>query len=107
MPKPQKHVFVCAQSRPPGHPRGSCGAKGGGDILQTFWKEAESRNLWDKFAVTSSGCIGPCDIGANVLVYPEGVLYTGVAKEDVAAIIDDHLLGDNVVERLVAPKEVW
>ncbi|MGV3582984.1 MAG: (2Fe-2S) ferredoxin domain-containing protein [Methylophilus sp.] len=107
MPKPLKHVFICAQSRPPGHPRGSCAAKGGGDVLQAFWKEAQDRNLWDKFAVTSTGCLGPCDTGANVLVYPESVLYVGVTKEDVTAIIEEHLLGDKVVERLKAPQAVW
>ena len=24
MPKPEKHVFICSQARPAGHPRGSC-----------------------------------------------------------------------------------
>ncbi len=107
MPKPQKHVFVCNQSRPQGHPRGSCQSKGSNDIVQAFWQQAQSRNLWDKFAVTYSGCLGPCDSGPNVLVYPEGVLYSGVTKEDVTAIIDEHLVGGNVVERLKAPAGVW
>jgi (2Fe-2S) ferredoxin len=40
-------------------------------------------------------------------VYPEGILYTQVTKADVAAIIDDHLLGDKPVERLIAPADVW
>jgi (2Fe-2S) ferredoxin len=107
MPKPLKHVFVCTQARPPGHPRGSCQAKGGNDILQTFWQQVQSRNLWDKFSVTYSGCLGPCDTGPNVLVYPEGVLYGGVTKDDVAEIIDKHLLGGEVVERLKVPESVW
>lgn len=107
MPKPAKHVFVCTQARPPGHPRGSCQAKGGNEILQTFWQQVQMRNLWDKFSVTYSGCLGPCDTGPNVLVYPEGVLYGGVSKEDVAEIIDKHLLGGEVVERLKVPGAVW
>jgi (2Fe-2S) ferredoxin len=107
MSKPQKHVFICGQSRPPGHPRGSCAAKGGGDVLQAFWKQAQDRNLFDQFAVTSTGCLGPCDNGANVLVYPESVLYVGITKEDVATIIDEHLLGNQIVERLKAPETVW
>ncbi|HIE80041.1 MAG TPA: (2Fe-2S) ferredoxin domain-containing protein, partial [Nitrospinaceae bacterium] len=24
MPKPSYHILVCTNSRPPGHPRGSC-----------------------------------------------------------------------------------
>lgn len=107
MPKPVKHVFVCSQSRPPNHPHGSCQSKGANDVLQTFWQQAQARNLFDKFAVTYSGCLGPCDSGANVLVYPEGVLYGSVTKEDVTAIIDEHLLGGTVVERLKVSEGIW
>ena len=107
MPRPQKHVFVCAQNRPPGHPRGSCGAKGCQEVLDEFMFEFQQRQCFDTVAVTPSGCIGPCSMGPNVLVYPEGVFYTNVKKEDVKAIFDEHLLGGAPVERLRAPAEIW
>ena len=107
MPKPLKHVFVCSQQRPPNHPRGSCAHKGGAEVLQTFWAELQQRNAYDKIAITYSGCLGPCDGGTNVLVYPEGVLYNNVTKADVGEIFEQHLLGDAPVERLVAPGAVW
>jgi len=107
MSKPEKHVFVCSQTRPAGHPRGCCAQNGGNDLIQAFWKELQQRNLFDKIAVTYSGCLGPCDRGPNVVVYPEGVLYRGVTKGDVAAIFDEHLIGGTPVERLRAPAEVW
>ena len=107
MPKPQKHVFVCSQSRPQGHPRGSCADKGCNEVLQTFWQELQSRNAFDEVAVTYSGCLGPCDQGPNVLVYPEGVLYGKVSKEDVKEIFDSHLLADEPVERLRVAGNIW
>lgn len=107
MPKPLRHVFVCSQSRPAGHPRGSCQQKGCGDVLQSFWAELQKRNCWDKVAVTYSGCLGPCDNGTNVLVYPEGVMYGGVTTADVTEIFDKHLLGGEVVTRLQAPESMW
>lgn len=107
MPKPQKHVFVCAQQRPPGHPRGSCAAKGCNEVLQTFWSELQKRNAYDRIGVTYSGCLGPCESGPNVLVYPEGVMYSGVGKDDVVEIFDTHLEGDGIVTRLQAPAAVW
>ena len=58
-------------------------------------------------AVTNSGCIGPCGSGPNVLVYPEGVFYGGVTKEDVSEIYDSHLLGDAPVTRLQVDEEIW
>jgi (2Fe-2S) ferredoxin len=107
MAKPIKHVFVCTQMRPPGHPRGSCGGNGSAAVFQEFMQQFEKRGMWGKYAVTGSGCIGPCGNGANVLVYPEGVMYSAKVREDVAAIIDEHLLGDQPVERLKVPAEVW
>lgn len=107
MPRPQKHVFVCSQARPPNHPRGSCASKGCNDVLQAFWAELQKRNAYDRVAVTYSGCLGPCDQGPNVLVYPEGVLYGKVTKEDVLEIFDQHLLGDAPVARLQVAPEVW
>ncbi len=107
MPKPLKHVFVCTMDRGPGHPRGSCQQNGCGEMLQEFQQQFQNRNLWGQFALTASGCLGPCSFGPNVLVYPEGVMYGKVTKADVAAIIDEHLLGGQPVERLKVPGDVW
>ena len=107
MSRPVRHVFVCSQQRPPGHPRGSCAANGAAPLLQAFWAELQRRQAYDQVAVTYSGCLGPCDGGPNVLVYPEGVLYQGVKVEDVGELFDAHLIGGQVVERLVAPTAVW
>lgn len=100
MPTPQKRVFVCTQNRPANHPRGACSHKGASDVLEAFWQQLQQRNAYDKVAITYSGCLGPCDQGANVLVYPEGVLYGNVRKEDVNEIFERHLLGDEPVARL-------
>ena len=107
MGKPVKHVFVCTQTRPPGHPRGSCGEKGSAAVLQEFTQQFEQRQFWGRIAVVGSGCLGTCSCGPSVLVYPEGVMYGGVSKDDVTAIIEEHLLGDKPVERLKVPVEVW
>jgi len=107
MSKPQRHVFVCTQNRPAEHPRGSCASKGATAVLQAFWGELQKRQAYEKIAITNSGCIGPCEQGANVLVYPEAVLYRGVTPADVAEIFTSHLEGGIPVERLVAPATVW
>lgn|SRR5574340_92095 len=107
MGKPKKHVFVCTQSRPEDHPRGSCAAKGAAAVLQEFMQQFEKRQLWGRYAVAGSSCLGTCGTGPSVLVYPEGVMYGGVSKDDVAAIIEEHLLGDKPVERLKVPDVIW
>ncbi len=49
----------------------------------------------------------PAAMAPSVLVYPEGVMYGAVGKDDVTAIIEEHLLGDKPVERLQVPADVW
>lgn len=107
MPRPQKHVFICTQNRPAGHPRGSCGEKGCAEVANEFIQQWMKRQCFDKVAVATTSCLGPCGMGPSVLVYPEGVMYGGVSKDDVAEIFDKHLLGDEVVERLKVPRDVW
>jgi len=107
MPHPTRHVFVCSQQRPPNHPRGSCAAQGASALLQAFWAELQKRQAYDSVAITYSGCLGPCDQGANVLVYPEAVLYSGVTPADVEEIFSSHLERGEPVQRLLAAETVW
>lgn len=108
MARPERHVFVCTQNRPPQHPRGSCaGGKNSAALLQAFWAEQQKRQAYDIVAITYSGCLGPCDQGVNVLVYPEAVLYSGVTVADVPEIFTRHLEGGEPVQRLMAAEKVW
>ena len=108
MSKPQRHVFVCTQNRPQQHPRGSCGSgKGSTALLQAFWAEQQKRQAYETVAITWSGCLGPCDQGANVVVYPESVLYCGVTPADVEEIFTSHLERGEPVTRLLAPEALW
>ena len=107
MPRPEKHVFVCTQNRPNGHPRGSCNASGAAEIMNEFMNEIQSRNLFERIALTNTGCMGPCSLGPSVLVYPEGVMYGQVSKADVKTIIEQHLLGGTPVVSLQVPAEYW
>jgi len=107
MAKPARHVFICSQNRPADHPRGSCGQKGCAEVVAEFMAQWQQRQAFAQVLVTPSSCIGPCGMGPNVLVYPEGVMYSNVTKADVTAIFDEHLLGGKVLERLKAPADIW
>jgi (2Fe-2S) ferredoxin len=55
------------------------------------------------YKLTSCGCLGECEGGAIVLVYPDGILYGRVTPDDVPEIVDQHLLTGRPVDRLVLP----
>ena len=80
---------------------------GGPQVAEEFFAQLQAREAFEKIQVTATGCMGPCPAGATVLVYPEGVMYGRVTKDDVSAIFDEHLLGDKPVERLRMPKDIW
>lgn len=107
MPRPERHVLVCTQARPPGHPRSSCANKGCAAVYEEFLYQLQQRELFGKVQITSTGCMGPCSEGPSVLVYPEGVMYAGVKREDVAEIYDQHLVGGAKIDRLEMSREFW
>ena len=107
MPKPERHVLVCMNTRPPGHPKGSCGSSGAGDVIMRFKEEIESQGLLGRVAATATSCLGPCALGPNVVVYPDAVWYNRVTADDVAEIVESHLVGGEPVERLLLPDAIW
>jgi (2Fe-2S) ferredoxin len=101
MPMFERHVFVCENVREKGHPRGSCGEKGGEQIRELFKKSLEKRGLKGRMRANKAGCLDQCEIGPTVVVYPDGVWYGLVrTAEDVEEIVEQHLLHGRVVERL-------
>lgn len=92
------HVFVCVHARPD-RGRPSCGARGADEIVTELSVDVLRRGLGGEIAVTTSGCLGPCFEGPNVVVYPEGVWYRGVGVADVGELVDAIAAG-TVVARL-------
>ncbi len=107
MPKPTHHILVCTQARPPDHPRGACSSKGSKDLMMRFFMETARLQLVPGVLVTESSCMGPCDYGPTVVVYPDGVWYNKVTPNDVTEILESHIMKGQPVERLRLPDQVW
>ncbi|MBN1278904.1 MAG: (2Fe-2S) ferredoxin domain-containing protein [Chlorobiaceae bacterium] len=79
------HVFVCTNDR--GGERKSC-ADGNSQLLkETLKKVADDRGWKGKVRVSTSGCMGLCSTGPNVMIYPQKVLFSGVSPDDVESIV--------------------
>ena len=97
------HVFFCTNQRDPGI---ICCNASGADELRGYAKDRiKALGLHEggpekKIRINSAGCLDRCDNGPVMVVYPEGVWYTYLDKEDIDEIIDSHLVGGKIVERL-------
>ncbi|UPT97287.1 (2Fe-2S) ferredoxin domain-containing protein [Bradyrhizobium barranii subsp. apii] len=108
------HVFACHTQRPPNHPHGSCGASGAQALWDRMGKAIESQGLNDvgftmsasrcrlhDVGFTVAGCLGFCNSGPLMVVYPDGVWYRATTPEDVDEIVNSHLVQGKRVDRLV------
>lgn len=97
------HVFFCCNQRAPGE---ACCADHGAQEMRAYAKD-EVKKLklagTGKVRINNAGCLDRCDEGPVLVVYPEGVWYTYVDKEDIDEIIHEHLQNGRVVERLRLP----
>ena len=53
-----------------------------------------------KVRINKAGCLDRCEEGPVLVIYPQGTWYTYVDKEDIDEIIDTHLVGGQIVDRL-------
>ncbi|GDX81053.1 ferredoxin [Deltaproteobacteria bacterium] len=102
MPAWKHHVFVCTNTRPPGHPKGSCGERGCAQVAAAFSAALDvDDELMETVKLQTSNCLGPCRAGPTVVVYPEGVWYRGLTAADVPEIIREHFHNGRPVKRLL------
>src|SRR5262249_51425973 len=107
MAKPEHHVLVCLNARPPDHPKGSSSAKGSEAIFDALKAMVRTRGLDRRVIVSRTGCLKHCSRGVTVAVYPENVWYAGVTSGDLEEICTEHLEGGRPLERLLMPDIPW
>ncbi|MFZ2084149.1 MAG: methyltransferase [Candidatus Sulfotelmatobacter sp.] len=93
------HLFVCTQQKPEGIP--SCPARGSVAVLGALDREIQVRGLNHDVQLTTCGCMGLCDEGPVMVVYPAGVWYRRVQPSDISDIVSTHLGNGKPVNRLV------
>jgi (2Fe-2S) ferredoxin len=105
MPHFQRHVFVCINERPADDPKGCCKAKGGVEVRDRLKAELKSRGISKTVRANNAGCLDQCQHGVTMVVYPEQVWYGHVTVDDIPEIVDKHLVGGEIVERLLIPDQ--
>ena len=88
-----KHVLVCGNV--------DCAERGSIALLETLRRNVHAAGRDGTIRVTRTSCMGRCGEGPTLAVYPDGIWYRGVQESDAADLVNEHLLNDRLVARLV------
>jgi (2Fe-2S) ferredoxin len=88
------HVLVCGG--------GDCKKRGSKGVRRALKEGLRAAGMNGEVRIDSVGCLGLCQHGPNVVVYPGRSWYLGLGEEDVPEVVERHLKGGEPVERLAA-----
>ena len=89
----RSHVMVCGGT--------GCTSSNSAAVIAEFEKQLLEKGLDKEVKVVRTGCFGLCEAGPVCIVYPEGSFYAHVKAEDVARIVDEHLIKGRIVKDLL------
>ncbi len=88
------HVLVCAGT--------GCTSSNSAKIIEHLNDMVHEKGLENEIKIIKTGCFGLCAEGPIMMIYPDHVMYTRVDIEDVDEIFKSHIVGGQVVTRLLA-----
>lgn len=89
----RSHVLICTGT--------GCVSSGAKTIKEALEEELAANDLTNEIKIVETGCHGFCEKGPIMIVYPEGVFYCELTSDDVAEVVEEHLLKGRTVERLL------
>jgi NADH-quinone oxidoreductase subunit F len=78
-----------------------CQALGAQEVLEAFKKEIKLQGLEGKVDVRCTGCLGFCEGGPRVVIYPQEIYYFRVQPSDVPFIVSKTLLNNEILPHLL------
>ena len=101
----ERHIFFCLNQRDDG--RACCADHAAASMQEHAKRRCKELDLngAGKVRVNKAGCLDRCEEGPVAVVYPEGIWYTYVDREDIDEIVDSHLRDGKIVERLLLDSE--
>ena len=88
----ERHIFACTGNH--------CNQKGAAKVINRLRFELMRKKLNTRVMMNTCGTIDLCDIGPNIVVYPDNIVLANVEENDVPDIVK-FLSGGEVPERLL------
>jgi len=82
-----------------------CVSAGAQKVKDKFHQVLAEEGISNEINLIETGCMGPCDYGPVMVIYPEGIFYKAVKPEDVEEIVTEHFLKGRPVQRLMLQDE--
>ena len=88
----ERHIFACTGNH--------CNQRGAAKVINRLRFELMRRKLTTRVHMNTCGTIDLCDIGPNIVVYPDNIVFSNVTETDVTDIVA-FLGGGDLPERLL------
>jgi len=76
-----------------------CALEGAMDIANSIKNELKAHRIENEIEVIRTGCLGLCDLGPIVIIYPEGTFYHKVNIKNIPEIVEEHLVNGRIAEK--------
>ena len=95
----RSHVLVCVDPE--------CLKKGAHEVMDAFQDELVARGLIDEVQVLETSRIGGCANGPEMMVYPEGVHYSGLTANDIPYLVEEHFLKGRLATKFIEEEKTF
>ncbi len=79
-----------------------CISAGAKKLKEKIIELSKKHNIENEINIIETGCMGPCNLGPVMTIYPEGVFYQKVKVEDIQEIVEEHFIKGRPVKRLMS-----
>jgi NADH:ubiquinone oxidoreductase subunit F (NADH-binding)/(2Fe-2S) ferredoxin/Pyruvate/2-oxoacid:ferredoxin oxidoreductase delta subunit len=87
----RSHILVCTDPE--------CVRKGAKDIEAALIRELEAHGLREEVNVLETPGLGHCNVGPEIVIYPDDVAYVNLTPAAVTEIVMEHLLKGRVAKK--------
>ncbi len=93
----RSHALICAGT--------GCVSNKSLQVRTALEEELKKCGLEEEVQVVITGCNGFCAVGPVMVVYPEGIFYQKLTREDIPLLVSEHFLKGRPVEKLMYREE--